>query len=183
MRGDQSFERFPSITGWGTSVDLLTPLFKLIGLLSILLVILSIFLMIRSIGKARRITARSLLIQMGTAPAFLLVYSLVLGVSVAFKWAIPLVILGVGVGGLWGFNTALSLRGKNVFGTRSIWYLVLWGVSFTLTQLLALAATEGLVAGGLATMCFSMGTALGMNGGLLLRRHLLIAAQAEASSQ
>jgi len=163
-------------------MDLLTPLFKLIGFLSIPLVAFSIFLMIRSIGKARRITARSLLIQMGTAPLFLLFYSLVLGVSVAFKWAVPLVALGAGLGGLWGFNTALSLRGADVVGTRSIWYLVLWGVSFTLTQLLALFATDGMTAGGLATMCFSMGTAVGMNGCLLLRHRQLLSVAAEGGT-
>ncbi len=164
-------------------MDLLTPLYKLIGFLSIPLVIVSVLLMIRSIGKSKRITARSLLIQIVTAPAFLVLYSVILGISVALKWAVPLVILGTGVGGLWGFNTMLSVRGKDVFGTRSIWYLVLWVLSFSVTQLLALLATDGLVAGGLATMCFSLGTAIGMNGGLLLRRHLLVISQAEASAQ
>lgn len=160
-------------------MSLLTPLFKLIGFLSIPLVVLSIFLMIRSIGKARRITSRSLLIQMGTAPAFLIIYSLALGIGVALKWAVPLVLLGAGVGGFWGLNTALSLRGSEVVGTRSIWYLVLWAVSFTLTQALALLATDGMTAGGLATMCFSTGTAVGMNGGLLLRHRSLVASVAE----
>jgi hypothetical protein len=164
-------------------MDLLTPLLKLIGFLSIPLVALSVFLMIRSIGRATRITSRGLLIQLGTAPVFLLVYSLILGVSVALKWAIPLVILGAGVGGFWGFNTLLTVRGSDVFGTRSIWYLVLWGASFALTQLMALTATDGVTAGGMTTMCFSMGTALGMNGGLLIRRHLLLSEDPEATPQ
>jgi len=163
-------------------MDLLTPLFKVVGFLSIPLVVLSVFLLTRSIGRATRITSRGLIIQIGTVPVFLLVYSLLLGVSVALKWAIPLVMIGTGVGGFWGFNTVLTLRGNEVFGTRSIWYLVLWGVSFALTQLLALVGTDGMTASGMATMCFSMGTALGMNGGLLIRRRLLIAGPPEGPS-
>ena len=161
------------------AMNILTVIFKIIGFLSIPLVLFSVYMMVRSIGRARRITRKSLYIQLGMSPVFLIVYSLLLGVSIAFKWAIPLVVLGLGVGGFWGLSTALTLRGRQVMGTRSTWYIILWGASFALTQTLALFASEGATAGGLATMCFSMGTAVGMNVSLLLRHHQLLSNSTE----
>lgn len=163
-------------------MDLLTVIFRIVGFLSIPLVLFSVYMMVRSIGRARRITRRSLFIQLGMSPVFLIGYSLLLGVSIAFKWAVPLVVLGLGVGGFWGLSTALTLRGSQVMGTRSTWYIILWGASFALTQALALFATEGAAAGGLATMCFSMGTAVGMNAGLLLRHYMLLSSSAAGGS-
>ena len=162
----------------GIGVDLLTPLLRLVALLAIPLIIVSVALMVRSVGRARRITQRSLLIQICTSPAILLVYVVFLGVSIAIQWAIPIALLGMGVGGLWAQSTVLSMRGSSVFGTRSVWYILLWGGSFIITQTLAVFASSGLIAGGLATMCFTTGVAVGTNASLLLRRHQLLA-QAE----
>ena len=157
----------------GHEVVILDIIYKIVGLIAVPLMIISVIVMVRSIGRAQRITRKSLFIQILTSPAFLLLYSLLLGVSVALKWALPLVILGLGVGGFSGLSTGLSLRDRQVVGTRSVWYLWLWMATFVLTQMLALFATDGATAGGLATMCFSMGTAVGMNGSLLLRHRLL----------
>jgi hypothetical protein len=157
-------------------MDLLSAVYKLIGILSVPLVIVSVVMMVRSIGRARYITRKSLLIQLVTSPAFLVLYMLLMGISVAAKWAVPLVMVGMGVGGFWGLGTALSVRNSRVFGTRSVWYLWLWLATFVLTQMLALLSTDGATAGGMATMCFSMGTAVGMNGGLLLRHRQILPA-------
>ena len=153
---------------------IVTVFLKLIGLLSIPLMIVSVLVMVRSIGRARRITQKSLLIQIVTSPAFLIVYTLLLGVSIAFKWAVPVTMLGVGIGGFWGLSTALSVKDRQVVGTRSVWYLWLWAGSFAVTQLLAVFATDGATAGGLAMMFLSMGTAVGMNASLLYRHRLLL---------
>jgi len=154
-------------------VVVLDIIYKIVGLVAVPLMIVSVIVMVRSIGHAQRISRKSLLLQICTSPAFLVLYSLLLGVSVALKWAVPLVMLGIGVGGFSGLSTALSLKGRQVVGTRSVWYLWLWMATFVLTQMLALFATDGATAGGLATMCFSMGTAVGMNGSLLMRHQLL----------
>lgn len=163
-------------------MDLLTPLLRLVAILSIPLIIYSVFMMVRSIGKAHKITRRSLLIQLLTSPAILFIYAVFLGVSIALKWAIPISLLGLGVGGITATSTALSLRGSSVYGTRSTWYVLLWGASFVLTQTLAVFASSGLVAGGLATMCFTTGVAAGTNMSLLLRRHQLLTVGVEEES-
>jgi len=155
-------------------LNLLTPLLRLAAILSIPLIIFSVYLMVKSIGRARRITQRSLLIQLCISPAVLLIYAVFLGVTIDLKWAIPIGLLGLGIGGITASSTSLALRGSSVYGTRSTWYVLLWGASFTLTQILVVFASSGLVAGGLATMCFSTGVATGTNVSLLLRRHQLL---------
>jgi len=161
---------------------IVTIFFKVVGLLSIPLMILSVIVMVRSIGRARRITQKSLLIQICTSPAFLVLYTLLLGISIALEWAVPVVMLGLGIGCFWGLSTALSVREGAVVGTRSMWYLWLWAGSFAVTQLLALFGTDGATAGGLATMCLSMGIAVGMNGSLLYRHRLLLSSVAGGGS-
>ena len=156
-------------------MDFLSLLFRILGILSIPLIIFSVYLMVRSIGRARRITQRSLVIQLCTSPAVLLIYALILGISISLKWAIPIGLLGLGIGGITASSTALSLRRSNVYGTRSTWYVLLWGASFVLTQTLVVFASSGLAAGGLATMYFSTGVAAGTNVSLLLRRRQLLA--------
>ena len=158
------------------TVDLLTPLLKLVGFLSIPVVVFSVFLMVKSIGRRRKIGQRGLLIQLGLSPTFLIVYALLLGLGVAMKWAIPLILLGLGLGLFWGQGTRLDVRGGETYGTRSIWYLVAWGASFAITQFLVLFASEGAAAGGLAVMVFSTSAAVGMNGLLLLRRSMVLSA-------
>ena len=155
-------------------MNLLTPLLRIVAILSIPLIIFSVYLMVKSIGRARRVTERSLLIQLCTSPAILLIYAVFLGVTIALKWAIPIGLLGLGIGGITASSTALTLKGTNVYGTRSTWYVLLWGASFALTQFLVVFASSGLVAGGLATMCFSTGVAVGTNVSLLLRRRQLL---------
>jgi len=157
-------------------VTFLTVLYKIVGLVSIPLLVVSTLMMVRSIRRAQRITSRSLIFQLAFSPAFLLMYSLLLGVQVAVKWALPLMMLGIGLGSIWAQSTDLSLRGRNVYGARSVWYLLLWCTTYGVTQLLALFTTDGAVAGGLATMLFSTGSAIGMNGNLLLRRSWLLSA-------
>jgi hypothetical protein len=157
-------------------MSFLTVLYKIVGFLSIPLLVVSTLMVVRSIRRAHKITSRSLVFQLAFSPAFLILYSLLLGVTVAVKWAAPLMMLGIGLGSIWAQSTDLSLRGGRVYGSRSVWYLLVWCATYAVTQLLALFGTDGAVAGGLATMIFSTGSAIGMNGNLLLRRSWLLSA-------
>jgi len=154
----------------------LTVLYRIVGFVSVPLLVVSTLMMVRSIRRSQRITSGSLLFQLAFSPGFLVLYSLLLGVQVAVKWAVPLLMLGIGLGSVWAQSTSLSLRGGSVYGSRSVWYLMLWCASYAVTELLALFGTDGAVAGGLATMIFSTGSAIGMNGNLLLRRSWLLSA-------
>jgi hypothetical protein len=151
-------------------MDILALVFRIIGILSIPLTLVAIVLMIRSLRHEQQITARSLIIQLATSPIFLAVYAWLLGVSVSLRIAVPMLIVGLAVGVVWGHTTRLRLtRRAQVAGRRSIWYLAVWGLTFTVTQGLALWASSEVVAHALSTMYFSTGAAAGMNGYLLFR--------------
>lgn len=151
-------------------MDILNLIFRIIGVLSIPLTLVAIGLMIRSLRHEQQVTARSLIIQLATSPIFLAVYAWLLGVSVSPRIAVPMLIVGLAVGVVWGHTTKLRLtRRGRVAGRRSIWYLAVWALTFTVTQGLALWASSEVVAHALSTMYFSTGAAAGMNGYLLFR--------------
>ena len=151
---------------------------KIIGYLSIPLVLLSVFVMIRSLRRDQRLTSRSLITQMLVSLVFIIAYALLLRVSVSLALSTPLLVLGLILGVLWNRTTHLRLQKGEVFGRRSIWYLVIWGLSFSITQLMALTASAEIVSYGLSTVYFSTGLAIGTNGSLLFRRWRLISSGA-----
>jgi hypothetical protein len=86
------------------------------------------------------------------------------------SWALGLGLAGMLFGVVWGRTTKLRVtQGSTVEAERSILYLILWGVSFAVTQVLAAFADARWVAGGLAAMFFATGVALGSNLDLLWR--------------
>jgi len=156
-------------------MDIVNLIFRIIGILSIPLTLVAIALMIRSLRHEQQVTARSLIIQLATSPVFLAVYAWLLGVSVSLRIAVPMLIVGLAVGVVWGHTTKLRLtRRGRVAGRRSIWYLAIWALTFTVTQGLALWASSEVVAHALSTMYFSTGAAAGMNGYLLFRHWRLL---------
>lgn len=147
---------------------------KIVGYLAIPLTILSVLWMIKTLRRPKPVTFRSLVIQIALPLLVLLVYSLLLHVSVNPVLAWPLFAAGLVIGVLWGQTTRLNLKKGRVYGKRSVWYLVVWAVTFSVTQGLSLMQRRGLVAVGLATMYFSTGLAIGTNVSFMYRRWKLL---------
>ena len=156
-------------------MDIINLILRIVGFLSIPLTLVAIGLMIRGLRHEQQVTARSLIIQLATSPVFLAAYAWLLGVAVSTRIAVPMLIVGLGVGVVWGYTTKLRLtRRGRVAGRRSIWYLAVWALTFTVTQGLVLWASSEVVAHALSTMYFSTGAAVGMNGYLLFRHWRLL---------
>lgn len=143
---------------------------KIIGFLSIPLLVFSITMMVRSLKKERTITVRSLLLQVLIGIAMLIIYATLLKIDppTGFSWA--LLVLGLLIGIWQSRTTALTVQGSRVLGKRSVWFLVIWGISFTLTQLLALFGRSEWASYGLLTIYLSTGLSVGANLGLFFRR-------------
>jgi len=146
---------------------------KVLGYLSIPLLLLSVIFMIRSLRRDRRLRSRSLLIPIFISIVFLIVYNSLLGVSPPTILSFILMILGLAFGSLWGRTTHLTMREGMVYGRRSVWYLVIWALSIGITQLMALTVSSAAVAYGLSTIYFTTGLAVGTNSSLLFRRSRL----------
>ncbi len=152
---------------------------RLIGWLTIPLLIVAVLIMIRSIKRQNRLRLSALVIPLVTTLLVPLVYTVILGTA-PWVLAVPLFLIGLGIGAIWANTTVLEMRDGEVFGARSVGYIIIWGFTFILSQLLALAAGTLLVGFGLSTIFLSMGIALGTNTNLLYRRSVVRSGKPDA---
>ena len=98
----------------------------------------------------------------------LFVYVVLLGVTTsgATTW-LPLI--GGALGGLWwnGKTTKLTLQDGRVLGAKTLWVLMPWAISMSLTQGLALAESSLTVPVGFTMLFAVSGLVFGENVGLL----------------
>ena len=134
----------------------------LIAGVSIALVGVALWALARQIGRPTRMRVWTPLIAAVFAPLMLLLNLLFLRQASPGAWALGLGLAGVVFGTLWGRTTRLRLGdGGTVEAERSSLHLVMWGIAFALTQVLAAAAEARWVAGGLAAMFFATGVTMG----------------------
>lgn len=151
-------------------MDVLGILGRLFSLLTIPLMLITIWGLIRQTRKEQRLSLYSPVIGLAMAPMILLVNIIFLHQAFHAYLAPALLIFGLGLGLAWGQTTGLYAKGKHLVGKRSIMHLVFWCISYAITQVLATFAPAFLVGGGLATMFFSAGSTLGTNLNLLVRQ-------------
>ena len=145
------------------------------SLLSIPLIFLMIFSMIRMVRKEQRASKKSNIIGIVMAPLTLLINVIFLNRALfdslgTFLFGLVLGIFGLGFGLAWGQTAKLYKKGEELVVKRSIMHLVFWGVSYAITQILSVFATTLFVAGGLAALLFSAGTTVGTNTNMLVRQ-------------
>jgi hypothetical protein len=143
---------------------------RLFSLLTIPLLALTLWGLIRQVGKEQRMTLTSPLIGLVMGPLTLLINLILLRRAYSTLLGPFLLIVGLGFGLAWGQTTRLLAKGNRLVARRSVLHLVFWGMSYAVTQILATFAPALWVAGGLATMFFSTGSTLGTNLNLLLRQ-------------
>jgi hypothetical protein len=146
---------------------------RLIGLLSIPIMLFTIWGLIRQVRKEQRVKLSTPVIGLIMAPLSLLVNLLFMHQAVPYLLGPMLLILGLGFGLAWGQTNRLYQKEGNLVGKRSWLHLVFWAISYIITQVLASFASAWYVAGGLATMFFSTGSTLGTNLNLLSRQLLM----------
>lgn len=145
---------------------------RIIGFLSIPLILWTIFHMVRTLRKPHPIRIKSLVVQMLIPVGTLIIYGFILGVEPPRLLSAFLLAVGLVAGVLTSRTTAMQLQGETVVGTRSAWFLLAWGASFTITQLMAIVASPELASWGFSTMYFSLGLTLATNGSLLYHRQM-----------
>lgn len=147
--------------------------FLVIGWLSIPVVLVAVFKMIASLKKEQILRGRQLLVMAAVPIPLLLLYQTLLG-SQAASLSFWLLLAGVAAGGWVSSTVELRIVGDDVHGTRSYWYLALWAVTYSFSQLSALGALPTAVSTGLATMYAATGVAVGLNAGLWYRQSVLL---------
>lgn len=156
-------------------------LLRLIGFLSIPLVAVSCFLMVRGLGSEYRLRVRGLVITAAFAVAVLWLFNAVLDVEMSStSWALGFV--GAVAGVFVGRATRLRVAGDDVFAQRTPWAVAAWLLCFGYAQLAVLGLLPGAYEGGLDAMFLATGVAVGTSVSLALRRSQTAAVAGEVGS-
>lgn len=144
-------------------------LFRIIGYLSIPLVLIGVGVAIWSTLRERPLRGRTFLLVVGIGVAYLVVHDLLRGseISRPFGW------LAAGAGGLLGASWAERSRLRKVAGDvlakGGARYLAVWGLAVVVAQLSALDSLRVGSSLGVYAVYLATGLALGFNAGMWLR--------------
>jgi len=144
-------------------------IYRILSLLTVPLVFLSFYGMIRQMRKELPFRLFTPIIGLVLAPLSLIINVIFLQKAFSAFLGPALLITGLGFGLAWGQATRLYVKGPSTVGKRSVLHIVFWAVSYAITQILATFAPALWVAGGLTAMFFSTGSGLGTNLNLLFR--------------
>lgn len=146
---------------------------RFVGLLGSLFTLAITILMVFRFRKERRISAissfMSALLSLILLPAFILLS----GARLNLLLGLAILVLGLFVGFLRGMTTKLRYQGEEVVGKNSVLFLLGWGGSLALAQLLNLFGSAFMASVGLVPVFLSTGTQVGMNSNILIRRLLM----------
>ncbi len=95
-----------------------------------------------------------------------------------------MVIMGsasLGIGILWSQSTRLYVESGTIMSRNSIWYLVVWGAVFALTQLISIV-TQRPPSIIMALLIMSTASIIGMNG-RIMQRYFAIRSNPSASGE
>lgn len=148
-------------------------LLRLVGLLGSLFTMAITVLMVLRYRKERRISALSSFISLVMSAVLLPAFILLGGARLNLLLGLGILLLGLVVGFLRGMTTKLRYQGDQVVGKNSILFLLGWGGSLALSQLLNLFGSAALASIGLAPVFLSTGTQMGMHTNILIRRLLI----------
>ena len=146
---------------------------RLIGFLGAVFTVAMTVLMLFTFRKERRINAFSPFLSAVLSLVMLPVFILMSGARLNLLLAIPILALGLVVGLLRGLTTRLTYKDGQVVGRNSQLFLLGWGGSLVVAQLLNLFGSALLASIGLMPVFLSTGTQVGMNGNVFLRRLMM----------
>lgn len=145
-------------------------LLRLIGLLAVGFTLVMTLFALVAFRKERRIGVLSPLISMVVSLVVLPVFMLVSGARLNLLLALPVMAFGLLAGFLRGQTTRLYYKEGRVVGRHSLFFLLGWGASLALSQLLSLFESTLLASVGLLPLFLSTGTQVGIDGNIFLRR-------------
>jgi len=130
--------------------------------------------MLVTFRRGRRIRSLVLVISACLSALILIVFTRLSGARLNPVVSIPLLLLGFLVGFAGGWTTKLTRQpGGIVIGRNSWFFLLIWGVTLALAQVLTLLESTLAASVGLIPLMFSTGTQVGNSVNLLIRRLLL----------
>lgn len=143
--------------------------FRIIGYLSIPVVLVGVAAAIWSTLRERPLRSRTLLLTAGIGVAFLVVYDVLRGSEVSRPLAWLAAVAGGVLGTLWAGRSRLRLAAGEVVVKGEAWYLAVWGLAVVAAQVAALGGFGEGTPLGIYAVYLASGLALGVNAGLWVR--------------
>jgi hypothetical protein len=142
---------------------------RIIGVLSIPVVAFGLWMVVRQVRRPSRLRGWTPICGLVMAPIGMVLNIVILHQAApgASGWILGAAGLVFGVA--WDRTTRIEWHDDRVIARRSALYVVLWALSYAITQILTALTDARWVSIGLATLCFATGTAIGMNLDLLWR--------------
>ncbi len=152
---------------------------QIIGLIASLVLTL---VMVFTFRKPRLVQPWGKLLSIALSLAMLFFYLLFSGTGLTPAVSTPVFILGLVVGAIRGLGLRFEVENGQVQARGSVLFLLAWGGSWILTQLVAFWASGLLFSIGLILVYLSTGTQVGLDGITLIRRIFVSLRQPEKST-
>lgn len=147
----------------------LATILKYVRYVSLAISILLILRMLRTYRKVRSVTRKSCVIAMIFPMATLLVYSVIIGSSLPSTGLSALFAVGLALGVWQGRKTDVWVENGRPQAQNTIWFLVVWALSYTLMQVLVMLGNKLSLKVGIGSMMASTAIAVGSQGLILIR--------------
>jgi len=135
---------------------------KTVSIILLIVFILSVVLLILTFRKPRKVSIFSLMLAIAISLITLTVFSLLTHYRPSLLLITAMGITGILIGIVWSQATRIYIENGNVMSRNSVWYLVVWGGIFALTQLIAIT-TNRLPSIIMALLVMSTASVIGMN--------------------
>lgn len=139
---------------------------KTISIILLIVFILSVVLLILTFRKPRKVSIFSLMLAMVIGLITLTVFSLITHYRPSLLLMAAMAVTGLLIGVVWSQATRIYIENDKVMSHNSVWYLVVWGGIFALTQLIAII-TNRLPSAIMALLVMSTASVIGMNGRII----------------
>lgn len=148
-------------------------IFIVLGTLGSVFAVVMTALAMINYRKPKKITGLSTFISGLISLLSLAALTILGGMALNLDLGFPLFLFGLFLGYLRGTSVKLNWENGQVIGRNSILFLILWGLSLALSQLLGMLGSPLLASLGLIPVVFTTGLQAGYYGNLFLRRIIM----------
>jgi len=139
---------------------------KIISIVFLMVFILSVAFLIFTFRKPKKVSIFSLILAVLISLITLTVFSLFINYRPSPLLLVVMGLAGLCIGVVWSQSTRVYVENGKVMSRNSIWYLVVWGGVFALTQLISIV-TQRPPSIIMALLVMSTGSIIGMNGRIM----------------
>ena len=152
---------------------------KTISILLLLVFVLSVGLLVLTFRKPRKVSVFSLLLAIFIGMITFALFSFFIRYHPSVWLLGAMGTVGLFLGIVWSRSTRIYIENGQIMSRNSVWYLVVWGGVFALTQLISIV-TNRPPSIAMALLIMSTASIIGMNGSII-KRYFTARTGAEAS--